>query len=344
MIAAYYYDGRSSKRQPAALSLSHGHVLLSGDWGQRRAGLNEVKISEPMGAAPRTLRFADGAFCEIADTARFAELLAAAGYREALSVRLHQRWSVVLASLGAVVAVVVAAYLWLLPAAADFLAPRLPAALVERISDAALASIDEHMLEPSALPARREAEIRRHMAAFAAQNSLPAYKLHFRAAPKGMPPNAFALPDGDIVIFDSLLEKLSDDEAIAVFAHELGHVAHRHGLRMLIQGAVVSTVAAVYLGDISSLVAALSTAALQANYSQGFESEADLYAAAALKRSGRSPMLLVSALEKLEAAALEKTKSKTAERPRDETNWFERHLSSHPSIARRSAALRDLSD
>ena len=236
MIAAYYYDGRSSKRQNAALSLSHDQLIVAGDWGRRQARLNEVKISEPMGSAPRTLRFNDGAFCEIADTAGFASLLAAAGHKETLSVRMHQRWGMVLGALGTVIAVVVAAYLWLLPAAADYLAPRLPETLVAQLSDAALASLDEHMLEPSALPPQREVAISRRMAAFATQNKLPAYKLHFRATPKGMPPNAFALPDGDIVIFDSLLNELSDDEAIAVFAHELGHVAHHHGLRMLIQG------------------------------------------------------------------------------------------------------------
>ena len=345
MIAAYYYDGRSSRRQNAALSLSHDQLIVAGDWGRHQARLDEVKISEPMGSAPRTLRFADGAFCEIADTAGFAALLAAAGHKEALSVRMHQRWGIVLGALGAVAAVVIAAYIWLLPAAADYLAPRLPETLVTQLSDAALASLDEHMLEPSALPPQREVEISRRMAAFAAQNKLPAYKLNFRATPKGMPPNAFALPDGDIVIFDSLLNELSDDEAIAVFAHELGHVAHHHGLRMLIQGTVVSTVAAIYLGDISSLVAALSTAALQANYSQGFESEADHYAGQALKRSGRSPILLASALEKLEAAASKQDKHKAgAATVKKEEGWFERHLSSHPSIARRSAEIKAMAD
>jgi Zn-dependent protease with chaperone function len=132
---------------------------------------------------------------------------------------------------------------------------------------------------------------------------------------------------------------------MAVFAHELGHVAHHHGLRMLIQGTVVSTVAAVYLGDISSLVAALSTAALQSNYSQSFESEADRYAAEALKRNGKSPMLLASALEKLEAAALEKAKTKAAwKADGGGESWLERQFSSHPSIARRSAALKAMSD
>jgi Zn-dependent protease with chaperone function len=232
--------------------------------------------------------------------------------------------------------------LWLLPAAADALAPRLPEALVAGVSDATLDSLDRHFLKPSALPPERKVDIGRRMAAFAAQGKLPAYKLHFRAGGEKMPPNAFALPNGDIVILDSLLDKLSDDEALAVFAHELGHVAHRHGLRMLIQSAVVSTAAAVYLGDVSSLAAALSTAMLQANYSQDFESEADRYAAVALQRSGRSPMLLAGALEKLEAAATEMPKGKKSDatKSRSEESWLERRFSSHPSIARRAEALR----
>jgi Zn-dependent protease with chaperone function len=351
MIGAYYYDGHSSKRHEAALSLSNGHIYLTGEWGRREARFDEVQVSEPMGTAPRTVRFPDGAFCEVADTAKLAALLTAAGHKEALSVRLHQRWSMVLASLAVVIGVVIASYIWLLPAAANYLAPRIPAVFVEKLSQSALTSLDEHVLQPSTLPPQREVEVTRRMAAFAAAGGLPAYKLHFRSTAKGMPPNAFALPNGDIVIFDSLLDKLSDDEAIAVFAHELGHVAHDHGLRMLIQGTVVATVAAVYLGDISSLVAALSTAMLQSNYSQVFESEADRYAALALKRNGKSPMLLVSALEKLEAAAHERLnggQSKPTKEPKkqpdEEENWFERTFSSHPSIARRSAALKALAD
>jgi Zn-dependent protease with chaperone function len=340
-IGAHYYDGKSSRRHTAVVTLDPGgRFLVAGEWGRREAGLNEIKVSEPMGSAPRTLRFADGAYCEIADVQRLAILLATAGHREPLSVRLQRRWGAVLLSLVGIAAAVVAGYIWLLPAAADYIAPRIPDAVVASLSTASLASLDEHVLNPSALSAQKKKEISQRMADFAARQNLPAYKLNFRAAPKAMPPNAFALPDGNIVIFDSLLDTLDDDEALAVFAHELGHVAHRHGLRMLIQGAVVSTVAAVYLGDLSSLVAALSTAMLQSNYSQAFESEADLYAAQALKRNGKSPLLLVSALDKLQAAA----RPKAGAKDKRASGWFERLFSSHPSVARRSAALKALAD
>lgn len=345
-LTVHYYDGKSSRRQRAVLTLQGNRLELAGDWGRRVETLAAVRFSEPMGTAPRTARFADGAYCEIGDTHSLAALLAAAGHKETLSVRLQQRWSVVLIALIGVAAATIAGYVWLLPAAADYLAPRIPDAVVAKLSEASLASLDAHLLQPSALPPQREVDISRRMAAFAAREKLPTYKLSFRAAPKGMPPNAFAMPNGNIVIFDSLLENLDDDEAIAVFAHELGHVAHRHGMRMLIQGAVVSTIAAVYLGDLSSLVAALSTAMLQSNYSQAFETEADSYAAQALKRDGKSPMLLASALEKLDAAArkTQSGKAKPQKQADDAPSWFERWFSSHPSIARRSAALKTLPD
>lgn len=370
-IDAHYYDGRSSRRQAARLRLSGGRLYLAGDWGLREAPLATVEISEPMGSAPRTLRFGDGAYCEVADQNGFAAMLAAAGHREPLSVRLHARWGIVLGALGGVLFAVVATYLWLLPALADYMAPRLPAALVSAVSQATLDSLDRHVLQPSTLPPQRQLEVRRRMQAFAAAAGLPPYRLHFRDAGKDLPPNAFALPDGDIVIFDSLLQTLDDDEALAVFAHELGHVAHHHGMRMLIQNAVVSSAVAIYLGDISSLVAGLSAAMLQANYSQDFESEADRYAATALQRNDRSPLLLASALEKLQAAAraqrraaAAKAAGKTAETapvpnaedktgkaakpaPTDtpatqEPGWLARRFASHPSVAQRIAALKAL--
>ncbi len=339
MIPANFFDGQSSRRQSAVLRLSQGRLYLAGDWGMREATLCDVAISEPMGGAPRTVRFADGAFAEISDIDAFAELLAKAGHDEPWPVRMHKRWSVVLASMLSIIAIAIASYIWVLPAIAGFIAPRLPSSLGEQLSKATLESLDRHILAPSTLPPQREQQLRAHMATFSKQSHMPSYALHFRAAANGMPPNAFALPNGDIVILDSLLVILDDDEALAVFAHELGHVEYHHGLRMLIQSAVVSTAAAVYLGDISSLVAALATASLQANYSQAFETEADYYAARVLKQGQRSPLALASALEKIEKAVRKATPSgekSSSATDREFAHWF----SSHPTVTQRIAQLK----
>ena len=47
------------------------------------------------------------------------------------------------------------------------------------------------------------------------------------------------LPDGQIVLLDELVQMPADEEEVlAILAHELGHVRHRHGLTQLIQSSV----------------------------------------------------------------------------------------------------------
>lgn len=322
VLPADYYDGRTSRRHAAELRVDRQGIELRGVFGRRRAPFAQLTISEPMGHAPRTVRFADGAFCEIADTRRFAVLLADAAYRETAAVRMQARWAWAGGALAAVAAFCLFGYFCVLPWAAERLAPRLPPAFSTAISQMALRRMDQRELQASALPPARQQALQERMRALKASvPELPAYQLHFRSS--RLPPNAFALPSGDVVIFDSLAAKLSDDEIVAVLAHELGHVHFHHGLRSLVEGAVVASFAAVYFGDVSSLVAVLAAAALQAHYSQAFELEADRYAGQVLLRAHLSPSLLADALAKLDQGG--------------GTNWL---LSSHPDSIKRIELLR----
>ncbi|PKO85266.1 MAG: hypothetical protein CVU18_21035, partial [Betaproteobacteria bacterium HGW-Betaproteobacteria-12] len=290
----------------------------------------EVEISEPLGRAPRLLRFADGAVCEVADHAAFAAWLAEAGFAESAVVRLQARWSWALAALLAAILTMLAAYFWGLPAASKMLAPRIPDRIVQSISTHTLAFLDEQMLKPSRLPEARQAELRQHAAAvLQARPGQPPYRLHFRASALG--PNAFALPNGDLVIFDELVAlAANDDEVTGVVAHELGHVAHHHGLRQLIQSSVVSFVAGIYLGDISSIASGLAVLAMESRYSRAFELEADAYAAQVMVAAGRGSEPLASMLERMEASLGGKGKGGSA--------WD--GLSSHPDTADRIRRLR----
>jgi predicted Zn-dependent protease len=58
----------------------------------------------------------------------------------------------------------------------------------------------------------------------------------------------------------------------------------------------------IYVGDISTLLAAAPTAMVQARYSQDLERQADDYGAALLAHNGLSPALLAEALKKLAAS------------------------------------------
>jgi Zn-dependent protease with chaperone function len=61
--------------------------------------------------------------------------------------------------------------------------------------------------------------------------------------------NAIALPGGRIVLFDGLIqEAIAPDEVAGVFAHELGHVVHRHPMRGLIRQLGLGFVRRMLLG------------------------------------------------------------------------------------------------
>jgi Zn-dependent protease with chaperone function len=151
-----------------------------------------------------------------------------------------------------------------------------------------------------------------------------------------MGPNAFALPDGQIVLLDELIELLDDEEVLAVLAHEFGHVSHRHGIRQLIQSSVVAAVVTAWLGDISFIAASLGTVLLDSGYSREMEFDADRYAAEMLTHQGASPDFLAGALEKLETAHRGKTSTPDTEDGKGSKDW----ISTHPNTSERVRRLR----
>src|SRR6266568_1634530 len=200
MLAAAFFDGRSSRRHEARLTLRDGELCVEGAFGGRREPLATLVVSEPLGGAPRTVRFADGAFCEVADHAGLAALLASAGLTDSPLHVAHRRWRWALGALAGVAATVAAVYVWVLPWLADIVAPRLPETVVEAISENALRVLDTQVLAPSRLPAAHQQAIAARLAALEARvGPLPRHRLQFRAAPR-LGPNALALPDGELVL------------------------------------------------------------------------------------------------------------------------------------------------
>ncbi len=91
--------------------------------------------------------------------------------------------------------------------------------------------------------------------------------------------NAFALPNGTIIVLDGLAKGLSDDEVLAVLGHELGHVVHRHGMKGVMRSVGLLSVAGVVLGDFSTVVASTVATLQTFHYSRDDEREADTFGA-----------------------------------------------------------------
>jgi Zn-dependent protease with chaperone function len=331
-VAAQYFDGRSARAHAVVLTLCEGVLRVEGGEVSRSAPLAALRLSEPMGRAARLISFADGAHLEVRDHAAFAGLLAASGHRDAAVVR----WAFQPPMVGAMLAALVLS-LWLmwqygLPWASRIAAPHVPDAALSAMSDQTLAWLDHSLTRPSTLAPERQQSLRDALQSAAMTDGLPVrHTLLFRAGgPLGA--NAFALPDGTLIVTDELVALADgDDGVLAVLMHELGHVHRRHGVRLLLQGSATALVMVWYLGDVSSLLAAAPTALLQASYSRAMEREADDFAASMLSAYGQSPGLLADMLDRLARAH-----GRAAAAPGGAMDW----LSSHPDTAERIARLR----
>ena len=104
--------------------------------------------------------------------------------------------------------------------------------------------------------------------------------------------NAFAIPGDRVYVLGALIDKAdSPDELAGVLAHELGHVAHRDGLREMIASGGSAFFFGLLLGDVSGSGAILlaSRTLLNASHSRSAERDADAFSAEVMRGLGRSP-------------------------------------------------------
>lgn len=297
-IDGQYFDGLSSRPQPVRLHIEGAFLRISGSACERSHAIASLRVSEPFATTPRRLDFADGSHCETAENAELHDWLVHLGYRPSLSQRCQSHWRGALAAMSVLLLVVWLVDGWGLPWAAGMVAPHISSSFTERLSRQTLMQLEKSILHPSKLTSKRQEAIADRLKMLLGQGD-PAHRLLFRSAPGQA--NAFALPDGTIVVLDELVTLAgNDDEVVAVLAHELGHVARQHGLRQFIQASAVGVAAGLYFGDVSSLVGGFAALAGSARYSREFEIEADRFAAQRLQRHGLSPKLLARILAKLD--------------------------------------------
>lgn len=305
-VAATYYDGRTSRAHPVQLRFTDDHRLVGiGDGVAFDYDEADVVVEPRVGQTRRFLRLPDGLRCEVADNdAIEAALVSWSSRKNSQWIhRLESSWRLVLLATVVLGLVAWVAIRYGLPAAASRVAFSLPEAATQRLGRDALRTLDRTVFKPSDLMQERQQELRAAIQDFLARigDSYP-YKIEFRAS-ESLGANALALPSGEIVITDELIELASDDrEIVGVFAHECGHVHHRHVLRSVLQNSAIVVVFSLISGDVSSTTAlggALPTFLLQNKFSREFEAEADREAVLRMRRAGLDPRHLADMLERL---------------------------------------------
>lgn len=284
-FAADYFDGQTSRAHPVEAAVAAGHLRVVGENVDLTLPLDRIQVAPPAGHARSVVYLPDARELHSADRAALLEInrLTAPAGPERWAHRLESRLRFALAALVVAVLIVFAGLRWGVPAVALLATHTLPAWVDQRIGEEALALMDKVSLSPSKLPAARRQALAQELDAQCHKQACPPYRLQFRDS-RLFGANAMALPGGTVVVTDALVGlSRHDDEVLAVVAHELGHVQHRHSLRLALQSVGAGAILVAVTGDIGSvtdLAAGLPSLLLQSGYSRDMEREADAYALA----------------------------------------------------------------
>ena len=147
--------------------------------------------------------------------------------------------------------------------------------------------------------------------------------------------NAFALPGGYIYINRGIIERADNEAQLAgVIAHEIGHVAMRHGTNQASKAYVAQAPLAILGGVLGSdsvggvlaqLGVGFATNSILLKYSRDAERQADLLGTQILYDSGYNPRAMVDFFEKIQA----ESKGRAAE-----------FFSSHPNPENRISGVQ----
>ena len=128
--------------------------------------------------------------------------------------------------------------------------------------------------------------------------------------------NAFALPGGFFFVYTGLIMKAdSEAELASAMAHEIAHVAARHGTRQATRGELVNiaSIPLIFMGGWTGYAirqgAGLAIPMGFLKFTRGFEEEADMLGLQYMYKTGYDPTAFVDIFERLES--LEKKKPGT---------------------------------
>ncbi|MEB2846791.1 M48 family metalloprotease [Rhizobiales bacterium RZME27] len=330
-----WQPAHSSRAVAADLFEKEGQLAAVSDGATLASGpRSEVGITPRVGSIPRRLTFIDGSVFETRDNGAIDALVSRHGGKgSGLVYRMEQFHPRLIAFTLAVILLAVGIYRYALPVMVEVAILVTPPVVPEMIGASTLATLEKTLLRPTALPEVDQNAIRAEFAALAknARGGEPAYTLLFRNA-RLMGPNAFALPDGTLVLTDDLVELSKGDRqmVLGVLGHEIAHVEGDHSLRQIYRVAGFAALVMLIAGDVGSGVEDILSqggALVALSYSRGAEEDADRRSVELMKAAGYEP----AALARFFAILEEKMSD------HDETSM----LSTHPGTPARQRYIRE---
>jgi len=326
----------SSRSVEALLVEKDGQVRAVAEDGAAlvSAVFSALDISARVGSIPRRVEFPDGSLFETADNDAIDGLQLANGRKRVGFVhgleRFHPRLLVFVAAVFLLSGLV---YRFALPVLVEISVAVTPPVVPKLMSVSTLATLDRTVLDETKLDEAKKRAISEGFARIAAKSDrgASAYTLNFREG-GAIGPNAFALPDGTLIITDELVALAGGDTEmlIGVLAHEIGHVELEHSLRQIYRAAGMAGLIMLIAGDVGDSVEDLLVQGgglVSLSYSRSAEAAADRHSVELMEKAGYDPTAIARFFE-----IIEKKLGDTSG-----TNI----LSTHPGTPERKKAIRE---
>jgi predicted Zn-dependent protease len=302
-MEAIYYDGKTSQPYDAQVSVLGNFMTISYENGQVAWSIMQIDYSSFTGKGKTMLKYGefphqylefpiDSPLFSILENYlpkrregfwAFANELAGAGVLGALI------------TIAIFVSIAGSVYFLLLPKIAEYAASQIP---IE-----AEVELGKQFYDSFVGGMEIDKERTKELQAFAKKMDFQTeYPLKFTVV-KDKQVNAFALPGGNIVVFDAILAKMkTPEELAALLSHEVTHVKDRHSLKGLARGLAGSMVVSVLIGDmnaIGNLLVSQASNIYELGFTRDMEKEADLEGLEIMYRNNLDPKGMINLMERL---------------------------------------------
>jgi predicted Zn-dependent protease len=302
-MEAIYYDGKTSQPYDAQVSVLGNFMTISYENGQVAWSIMQIDYSSFTGKGKTMLKYGefphqylefpiDSPLFSILENYlpkrregfwAFANELAGAGVLGALI------------TIAIFVSIAGSVYFLLLPKIAEYAASQIP---IE-----AEVELGKQFYDSFVGGMEIDKERTKELQAFAKKMDFQTeYPLKFTVV-KDKQVNAFALPGGNIVVFDAILAKMkTPEELAALLSHEVTHVKDRHSLKGLARGLAGSMVVSVLIGDmnaIGNLLVSQASNIYELGFTRDMEKEADLEGLEIMYHNNLDPKGMINLMERL---------------------------------------------
>ncbi len=302
------YLAGSTDCQPVSISIESDTLRIEpagvaqGQAIVHEAAHQQLKISSKLGNLAREVALPSGDMLHCSPDPELDKWL----YRNkgGKSAKLESNLPLVLASILLVPLSLFAIFKYVIPAMAVSFAAIVPDPVTDIASQHTLVALEKSILDESELSPETQQPYLVHWQDLIERlgESTDDYRVLFYSS-EIMGPNAFALPDGTMVVTDQLVELLDGDLDMltAIVLHEIGHVKQHHSMRLIAETLATSMAIYYFIGDLGGmmeLLAGMSNTVMQNQFSQKLEWEADNYALSKLDQLGMSKQSFADAMQR----------------------------------------------